>query len=350
MSDAHSQASAIHPGSLEAAPEQPGRGKRRRGRRVLIWASAAGTLVLVVGTAGTYVAASHLADNVQRIPGVFNLVDHASRPPVGKAGSMTVLVTSDQMEPAIRGGKGEDHASTTPQQRSGLIALVHLNAGGTAGAVVSLPPDAVVSVPHHGKMELEDTLALGGPALLLETVEGISHVRIDDYSVVDFPHLDADIDALGGVEVAVREKTTSDGYTFTPGVDPLTSASAMAYVRQASITEDNRVQRQQSVIRAVLDKLASENPVTHYSAYSDFTKALSVDSSLSTFRLVSLTRHLGSLTGSHATLVTVPARQGPTGKTLDPALSSQLWQAIRTDSVAAFAKRHPRTVTPVAPF
>jgi LCP family protein required for cell wall assembly len=303
----------------------------------------------VAGAAGLYAGASHLSGNIQRLPGVFAMVDHTSRPPPGVAGSMTMLVTASNTMPADRGGNGVDNSSQVPSQRSGLIALVHINAGQKTGAVVSIPPDATVPVPGHQDMHIQDTLTVGGPALLIRTIEGLTHVRIDHYAVVDFQSLDNVIDRLGGVDVAVAKQSSNLGYTFSPGVNHLDGAAAMAYARQAGISEDNRGQRQQSVIRAVLDKLAAGDPVTNYGTLNAFTKALSVDSNFSNLQLASLARHLGSISGTRTTLVTAPVPQGAVGKTLDPAVISQLWQAIRTDSVASFAKRYPDTVTPVAP-
>jgi LCP family protein required for cell wall assembly len=301
------------------------------------------------GVGGTYAAASHLAGNIQRIPGVFDKVDHASRPAVGVPGSMTILVTASYTQSANRGGNGVNNPSQAPQQRSGLIALVHINAGQNSGAVVSVPPDATVPVPGHQDMQLWDTLTAGGPAPLIQTIEAVSDVRIDHYAVVDFPSLSNVINQLGGIDVAVARQASSLGFTFSPGLNHLNAAAATAYARQADISQEERVQRQQSVIRAVLAKLAAGNPVTNYGAVNAFTKALSVDSSFSNLQLMSLADHLGSISGSHATFVTVPAQQGAVGKTLEPGVSSQLWQAVRSDSVASFAKQYPDTVTPVAP-
>ena len=68
---------------------------------------------------------------------------------------------------------------------SGLIALVHIDANRKAGAFVSIPANAVVRVPGHGMMPISQSLRLGGPSLLIATVERVTGVRIDHYSVVD---------------------------------------------------------------------------------------------------------------------------------------------------------------------
>ena len=75
-----------------------------------------------------------------------------------------------------------------------------------------------------------------------------------------------------------------------------------------------------------------------------FTKALSVDSNFTNSQLQSLAMHPNLLGAGSGTFVTAPVRHGHLR-----GLSRQLWQAIRNDAVAAFALRHPSTVTPAAP-
>ena len=65
---------------------------------------------------------------------------------------------------------------------TGLIELLHLNANQQSGAVISFPANLVVDVPGHGDMRLGETLTLGGPSLLIETVERLTGVRIEHYS------------------------------------------------------------------------------------------------------------------------------------------------------------------------
>jgi hypothetical protein len=83
--------------------------------------------------------------------------------------------------------------------------------------------------------------------------------------------------------------------------------------------------------------------------------ALSVDSNLGNSQLVSLALGLGNLGSSDGTFVNAPIRGGSATHGgnkpvhLNQVLSQKLWQAIRHDNVAAFAKRYPSTVTSTAP-
>ena len=72
-------------------------------------------------------------------------------------------------------------------------------------------------MPGHGRMELGGTLPLGGPSLMVETIEQLTGDRINDYSAIDFAALPSVIGALGGVTVDVPYAVISDGFTFPAG-------------------------------------------------------------------------------------------------------------------------------------
>jgi LCP family protein required for cell wall assembly len=318
-------------------------------------------VALVAGGAAVagYLAASHLAGNVHRIPDVFAGLDAADRPAVPAAGhGMTILLTGSEKLPASIGGSGADRSSTLPEEQSGLIALVHINASLEAGAVVSIPPNALVRVPGHGVTQLWNALPMGGPSLLIETVERLTSVRVDHYSVVDFNGLAASLAPLHGVDVDIPDASVSNGVAFHPGINHLTSATAIDYVRQASLTEDGRVLRQQALLRAILDKIAAEHLLSHptagFSILDAFTKALSVDSDFTNSQLESLALHLHLLGAGSGTFVSAPVARtlragGHSAVRLNNRVSRKLWRAIRTDAVAAFARRYPFTVTVNAP-
>ena len=261
---------------------------------------------------------------------------------------MTILLTGSATEPAHRGGRGADGSSKAGEDPSGLIALVHLNASHRGGAVVSIPANALVYVHGHGNVELGDTLAIGGPSLLIKTVEKITGDRINHYSVLDFAGAAAVISALRNVPVDVPYTTTSMGFTFPAGTNYLNAADVLAYVRQPEVSEIGREELQSNLIRAMLDKIARADSVsTDYHVIRALASVLSVDSSFSDSQLMSLALQLRHLRGHDGSFVTAPtlggsARQGgDTPVRLNLRLDAKLWRAIRTDSVAAFAARYP---------
>ena len=351
-------------GSLKLAAERdPGRdpgdapsgrpARRNRWRRIALISVGSVLALAVVTAAGGYVVVNHFASNVKRIPNAFSRLDAVNRPvlPAATAKSMTILLTGSQMATGPGGP-----ASTTPQDPSGLIALVHFNAGLKAGSVVSIPANAEVNIPGYGRSRLEDALQFGGPALLIATVQQLTDVPIDHYSVVDFNGLSSTLGPLGGVNVDLPEATLSDGVYFHAGSNHLTAATALAYVRGSNLTEEERVLRQQALLRAIVSKLAAENliadPLKDARVLNAFTSALSVDSDFTNAGLMSLAKDLHLLRPGSSTFVTAPVRSSAVNNKpvqFDTAVADELWKAIRNDSVAAFAAEYPDTVTPIAP-
>jgi LCP family protein required for cell wall assembly len=350
---------------LTAGPSPDPRPRRKRGRKRravrLALGSAIAIVVAVAAIAVTgYAAVTHLADNIHRIPSADAALDAANQPvmPAATRRSMTILLTGSENAPAQIGGSGALGSSTAPEGQSGLIALVHIDADRRAGAIVSIPPNALVRIPGHGVTQLWNALPLGGPSLLIRTVEHLTNVRIDHYSVVDFSGLASSLGPLGGVNVDVPDLTSSNGVVFHPGINHLTTATAIDYVRETSLSEEGRVLRQQALLRAILDKIAHEHLLNHptagFSILDAFTKALSVDSNFSNSALESLSLHLHLLGGGAGTFVSAPVARtisfrGQSGVVLNFRISRKMWSAIRHDAVAAFARRYPSTVTPNAP-
>jgi len=355
-------------GTQDLAGQQPQAGPRReRGpsrrhkhhRLVRILIGALASVVVVVGmVAGAgFLYLNHLVSAIPRIHGIAALTA-ANRPvmPAATRRSMTVLLAGSDVLPSVTRDGGLLGSSRSPQHMSGLIALVHLNALHHGGAVVSIPPNAVVDVPGFGQMQLWKTLSLGGPSLLIQTVEHLTHVRIDHYSVLDFDGATNVVGAMDGVGVTVPFAFTSGGVSFPAGLNHLTSSTVLPYVRQPGVSEIGRVLLEQNLIRAMLTKIAQGHLlVTDVRVLHAVASALSVDSNFDNPQLESLAQRLSNLSGSDGVFVSAPTVDGsPTSGGVGPvhlntSISNRLWQAIRHDSVAAFAQQYPFTVTPDAP-
>jgi LCP family protein required for cell wall assembly len=310
-------------------------------RRVVL-ATGLSLVVLAAGVVvAGYLAVGHYASSIRRISGIMAL-DSAHQPvmPVRSRRSMTVLLTLSGVTPGRSG------------VQSGLIALVHLDADDRTGAVISIPASSLVRVPGHGTTQLWNALRFGGPSLLIETVEELTNVRIDHYSVMNFQGARSLIGAMGGVNVDVPFAFTSDGYTFPAGIDHLTAASVLPYLRQPGVSVAIRAELQGNLIRAMLDKAAADRMfvATDFRVLRAMVATLSVDSNFSDTQLESVALRLGYLPGHGGVFITAPTTGGP-GNTafLIEQVTGQLWEAIRKDSIAEFARQFPYAVTPGAP-
>ena len=348
MSDTPSRddpAGAAGPGDSAQARPRP---RRRRGLRIALISMASFVVLVGAVAVGGYAYVNHLAGSIQRIPVKFTKLTAAT----GSSGyydqmkAMNVLITGAGFGPT---------GSPTPETArsdSGLIMIVHVNADQYSGGVVSIPPQSIVWIPGHGRGKIQDALTYGGPSLLVQTVEDLTHVQINHYARIDFNHVANVVNVMNGVDVTLPDAATSFGYSFHVGVNHLRGVAALAYARQPSLTEEGRVLRQQSLIRAVIHKLYVDHlltsPVTMYRVLHALIGMLTVDSNFTNSELEHLALEIRGLTGA-STYVTAPVHFVRGNVYLDGAISRQLWAAIRQDAIAAFAKKYPFTVTPVAP-
>ena len=73
---------------------------------------------------------------------------------------------------------------------------------------LSIPRDASAEIPGHGTQKINAAYALGGPALMIDTVESFlgNGLEIDHLIEVDFEDFPEFIDALGGITVNNKTK------------------------------------------------------------------------------------------------------------------------------------------------
>jgi LCP family protein required for cell wall assembly len=312
--------------------------RKRRGLRITLVSLASLVVFLGAVAVAGYLSVNHLAGDIHRTP------VKATKPVAGKA--TTTLITGSGI--GLTGAPEPGHGAG-----SGLIMLVHVNADGRAGGVVSILPETIVPVPGHGQTQISNALVYGGPTLLVQTVEQLTDVPINHYAQVNLTRVNNVINAVGGVNVTLPETTKAFGHTFPAGVNHLDGLTAIYYARQSSLTEEGRVLRQQSLFRAVADRFANahllNNPIMLYRVIDGFSSSLTVDAAFTNSEVVKFANQFRLMNSRSGVFVMAPTYTD-SGKTyLSSSLAGQLWTAISQDSVAVFAKKYPYMVTPAAP-
>jgi polyisoprenyl-teichoic acid--peptidoglycan teichoic acid transferase len=148
-------------------------------------------------------------------------------------------------------------------------------------AIVSLPRDLYVYMPHFGMGKLNQAYFYGekdltdgidGITSLKETIAYNLGLQIDYYARVNFNGFQRLIDTLGGVEISVDcvirdwrlkspelDKQVADNYelfTLEAGVYTMNGDTALWYVRSRKTSNDlDRGRRQQDMLRAVWRKI-----------------------------------------------------------------------------------------------
>lgn len=328
----------------------------RKGRLVLVSVALLAVVVGVVallGLTADLVVRERYDANIERFDDPFEAIPEQSRPaPDDGQARNYLLLGSDSRISAGDASQWEAGA-----QRTDAIMLAHLPADRSALYVMSIPRDTWVEVPDHGEAKINAAFSLGGPTLLVRTVEELTGVRVDHVGIVDFEGFVAMTDALGGVEVTVPEETQDSQNVFPAGTYEMDGRQALGYVRQRYGLDGgdfDRVKRQQNWIRAVASDALSRDTLTDPRSLDAFLRATSsavaLDSGFGVDDLRTLAFHLRGLRSDDLTFLTVPtagtgrSSDGQSIVLLDEPAADALWQALQEDTVGQWLAAHDADV------
>ena len=176
-------------------------------------------------------------------------------------------------------------ADNTPGERSDTIMLLHDPRSGPT-ALISLPRDTYVQIPGHGGNKLNAAYALGGPALLTETVEGLTGIGVDHYVEVGMGGVTSVVDAVGGVNLCLDYDVDDElsGLDWTAGCHDVDGATALEFARMRYSDPQGdigRGERQRQVLGASTRAAASPatilNPIEQVQLLGAGTDALLTD-------------------------------------------------------------------------
>ena len=284
-------------------------------------------LVLVVSVGG-YAVVEWFNGSIARV----HLSLGRNRPAEAPAGSQNwLLVGTDAGRPNV------------PGERSDTTILTHLDANGTT-TNVSFPRDTLVTIPAYTdakrirhpahKDKFNAAIMLGGPSLLVTTVEDMTHIRIDHYVSVNLEGFKQISDALDGVEVCILHSdlvqtytengithvstNIDDSFSGFKGVDgtqKVVGDQALAFVRQRHGLPDSdlsRIKRQQqflgSVFRTATKVNLLFNPIAVTRLVEAFKNALTLDEQTSLTDLEKLGLRLRGVDPSKVSFETIPTR------------------------------------------
>lgn len=179
----------------------------------------------------------------------------------GTSGTNWLLVGSDSRtglseKDVERLGTGGDLGTV----RTDTIMLMHLPMRGKP-TLVSIPRDSYVAVPGYGYDKINAAFAIGGPELLVETVEQNTGLRVDRYAEIGMGGLAGVVDAAGGVEICVSEPIDDPlaNINLQPGCQTMDGATALGYVRTRATAQGDldRVARQREFMTTLIERVLS---------------------------------------------------------------------------------------------
>jgi LCP family protein required for cell wall assembly len=290
--------------------KEPPAPKRNGLRNFLVLISA--LMVVAFGVVGLYVVnLSSTFDSAKKIQVEEVFPDEESRPAVSVNASQNVLLMGSDS----RSDVSEDIDDVTGT-RSDTMMVVHISANRDSVQVMSIMRDSWVDIPGHGKAKMNAALSLGGVPLAVQTIEGLIGSRIDRVAIVDFEGFKGITDALGGVEIdnpVAFDSSHMPGKNFALGLNTLTGAEALAFVRERYAFTDGdyqRVRNQQIYIKGVLRTILSAetltNPVTINNLVSSIAPFLTVDAGLTSAYAAGLGFELRSIRMDDMAFFTMP--------------------------------------------
>ena len=317
-------------------------------------------LILIALIIGWLLWLNHKLADIERFP----FEPGGDRPAaVGTAQNILLIGVDD---PADQGGLFADLSSgtwTPGRFRSDAIMVLHISGDRQSAQLVSIPRDSFVDVPGLGRTKINASFSDGGPEELAQVVESLSDLRIDHAVLIDFQHLADMTTAMGGVDVVVPEAVTDprNGYTWEQGPLHLEGDLAVAYVRQRygmPRGDFDRIQRQQNVLRAMLDKVASAgtlaNPLRVTKLVTELASFVAVDDGFTPSEMRSLAISSRGIRPANMRFVTVPVTGTPTIDgasvvTIDLDETADLFDAVETDRFEDWYQQNADSIDELPP-
>jgi LCP family protein required for cell wall assembly len=231
-----------------------------RDRRGALWRFAAGGAIVVLFTATTTAVGGLLQFK--------QAAQDLSANPAIKRAQVTI---ANPGEPQTLLLIGSDHRAGEPFRaaHTDTMLLVRLDPNSATINLMSLPRDLRVDIPGYGTNRLNAAYSLGGPNLLLKTIQanGFPQLHVNHMIDVNFRGFSDLVDAIGCVYADVDRRyynnTATDNYSsidIQPGYQRLcgnnqSSSGALAFVRFRHLDTDIvRNARQQDFLRWAKDE------------------------------------------------------------------------------------------------
>jgi LCP family protein required for cell wall assembly len=312
--------------------------RRARQRRALLMASSAMSALVLLAAGSAWALTRYVNDQIGRID--------AGTMSTPSSGPLNILVAGLDGRTGLtpRQRKVLHAGRSTGQTSTDTLMVVHVPADHRYVKVVSLPGDSWVHIPGHGMNKINAAVGIGGPRLMVRTVERDTGLTINDYIEVNFLGFVRVINALGGVNICLPHAVDDrySGLRMSAGLHHVNGVTALEYARdrRSSARSDlARIQDQQHLISSALTEAISSgvlaNPVRLGNVLSAVSAAIKVDQG---FNVGSLADELSGISPSGVTFTTVPLSNvryiTPSGRSAvlwNSSAASALFTALRND-------------------
>lgn len=148
-------------------------------------------------------------------------------------------------------------------QRADSIHLIGVDLKRNRGTILGFPRDSWVPIPGHGTSKINTAMVLGGPQLMVRTVESITGIRIDFWILTSFRGLIRMVNDIGGLRVYVPRPMhdRASGANFSKGTHRFSGKEALAFARDRHDVPGGDIGRSANHGKLLLAALSKLNKV-----------------------------------------------------------------------------------------
>lgn len=308
-------------------------GRRARRRRALLTLGGAMSALVLLFSIGAWGLASYVNDSIGRV--------NAGTAGTPSSGPLNVLMAGiDARSGLTPQQQAALHVGHAVSDNSDTMMLIHVSADRSHVTVISLPRDSWVQIPGQGMNKINAAYGLGGPELMVKTVEANTGLTVNDFIQVNFLGFIKVIDTLGGVNICLPYAVNDSysGLDLTAGVHHADGLTALEYARDRhsfALSDLARIQDQQRLLASLLSEAISSGTLADPVKLSSFLRAavaaVKVDQNLN---VTALADQLRGISPRDVSFMTVPLAS--TNYLTSTGQSAVLWDA--TAAHALFMK------------
>jgi LCP family protein required for cell wall assembly len=250
-------------------------------RALALVTSALSALVLLTAGSG-WLLAGYVSSHLGRVN-----ADTAGAP---DSGPLNILLAGVDIRAGLTGHQQRIlHVGHVNGHNSDTLMLVHITADHRTIEVISLPRDSWVRIPGHGMNKINAAIGLGGPPLMVKTVESMTGLTINDFVEVNFLGFVKIIDSLGGVDICLPFAVDDpySGLHLPAGRHHVDGITALQFARDRhsfALSDLTRIADQQQLISSVIAEATGSGTLTDPVRFARFlsaaTSAIRVDRQL----------------------------------------------------------------------
>lgn len=244
---------------------------------------------------------------------------------------------------------GADARPGLSGSRTDTIMLLHVPSGDGPKLLLSIPRDSYVDIPGRGKNKVNAAYAFGGPALLVQTVEAATGLRIDDYVEIGFSGFVGLIDAVGGVRICPTERMRDQkaDLNIQKGCQDADGATALGFARSRQFSKGDitRIRHQREVVTQTAGKVASWKSVVlpwrYVKVSSAGAKSLHVGENVGVIDITRFAWAVSHMSGKDGLRCVVPysslsaSTNAGSAVLWDEQKANAIFQAVREDDTSA---------------